>query len=166
VRNVSEELQDSIRGTSGHACPSLAVMLLSLLVESRNFNFLNARLSWTYSKISEKSDKLIIYRIKLRGVTLSHFYLDLDRRDAMNHIRGKRHGFKSLPRYAEVRMYHRVSTKAVGSNFSTTRSVRDVEHCIGVSDCISTRDSRRTVSLCDGTRTLILDKSIRQPISI
>jgi len=29
------------------------------------------------SKISEKSDvdKLIIYRIKLRGITLSHFYL-------------------------------------------------------------------------------------------
>jgi len=37
-----------------------------------------------YSKISEKSDvdKLIIYRIKLRGITLSHFYL---RRDAMTH---------------------------------------------------------------------------------
>jgi len=27
----------------------------------------------------------------------------------MNHTRGKRHGFKSLPRYAKVRMYHRVS---------------------------------------------------------
>lgn len=103
-------------------------------------------------------------QLKLRGVSLNHFGSpDPGRHGAMNRARGIDFN-RFLDTKLECTGVIAVSTKAAGSNFSATRGC--ARRCIGVSNRVRTREPRRTVSLCDGTGTLILDKSIRQPISI